>query len=701
MNRRLPGSLVLLALYAFVSVDPVYARGGGQDKPVTGDGEALQEIVVQASRSQKPGRSTPLSSHVLDRDVLSVVKHRHIAEALVRAPGVWISRGNGQEHLTALRSPVLTGAGACGAFMMTEDAIPLRATGFCNVNQLFEAHSEGAERIEVLAGPQPVLYGSNALHGVINIVSPVPDQQDTSVLNIEAGGDDYYRSSLLHKGSIAGIGHRPGQHWLVSFSGTRDGGFKNHSGFDQQKLKLRHGLSLEYGQGDLSITTTASFSNLNQETAGFISGHEVYRDDSSKDENPNPEAYRDARSQRAHINFEYRPNPHTRWSLTPYVRHSEMEFLMHFLPWQPVERNRHTSGGWRLSLERDINTRLTLLAGLDGEATRAELRETQSAAFSPAIPAGVHYDYRVRSSVVSPFVSANYRLTEQLSLSAGLRQEWLAYDYDNRAAGASPCAADIDCRFARPADTTDRFNKASWQLGAVYAFSEDANVFLNLARGYRAPQTTELYRLQQGQLATDFDAETLDSIELGWRGAWRRWQLRVAAWYMDKEEVIYQNSERQTVSGALTRHQGLDIAATWTGDGPWYFSLNGSYGRHTYANQWDISPVSVDGNEIDTAPRYMGSAQWGYQLPGAHRVELEWVYMGSYYTDPENQHSYRGHRLFHLRWQWSPARTWKLGLRVHNLSDEDYAERADFGFGQRRYFVGEPRRVYIELSRQL
>ena len=73
--------------------------------------------------------------------------------------------------------------------------------------------------------------------------------------------------------------------------------------------------------------------------------------------------------------------------------------------------------------------------------------------------------------------------------------------------------------------------------------------------------------------------------------------------------------------------------------------------------------------------------------------------MGSYYTDPENRHSYRGHRLFNLRWQWSISRDWRMGLRIHNLGDEDYADRADFGFGLDRYFVGEPRRVYIELNR--
>jgi outer membrane receptor protein involved in Fe transport len=47
----------------------------------------------------------------------------------------------------------------------------------------------------------------------------------------------------------------------------------------------------------------------------------------------------------------------------------------------------------------------------------------------------------------------------------------------------------------------------------------------------------------------------------------------------------------------------------------------------------------------------------------------------------------------------SASLTRQLGatLRVTNLLDEDYAERADVGFGNYRYFVGRPRGVFLEL----
>jgi hypothetical protein len=33
-----------------------------------------------------------------------------------------------------------------------------------------------------------------------------------------------------------------------------------------------------------------------------------------------------------------------------------------------------------------------------------------------------------------------------------------------------------------------------------------------------------------------------------------------------------------------------------------------------------------------------------------------------------------------------------------NLLDEDYAERADYAFGDYRYFVGEPRGLYLQIG---
>jgi len=111
------------------------------------------------------------SVDVLGQETLDNILLVHPAEALNGVAGVNIHRGSGQEHLTAIRSPVLTGGAGAGSFLYLQDGVPLRAAGFANVNGLFEGGTELASRIEVIKGPGPAYYGSNAVHGLINIES--------------------------------------------------------------------------------------------------------------------------------------------------------------------------------------------------------------------------------------------------------------------------------------------------------------------------------------------------------------------------------------------------------------------------------------------------------------------------------------------------------------------------------------------------
>ena len=75
--------------------------------------------------------------------------------------------------------------------------------------------------------------------------------------------------------------------------------------------------------------------------------------------------------------------------------------------------------------------------------------------------------------------------------------------------------------------------------------------------------------------------------------------------------------------------------------------------------------------------------------------------MGRYFEDPENLHVYPGHNLFYLRSRFTLSPRWQATLRISNLTNTDYAERADYSFGNDRYFVGMPRAVYVSLTAQL
>jgi iron complex outermembrane receptor protein len=655
----------------------------------------IEQITVTATRTSQNILDVAGNISWLDDESLRLIEQQHINQTLVRIPGAWISRGNGQEHLTAIRSPVLTGAGGCGAFFIAQDGISLRAPGFCNVNQLFDANTEQASSLEVLRGPASTMYGSNAVHGVINVLTPNPFDAllnpQPSSLSLSMGPNDYSRGMF----SLSSINETEQHGFLLYGNVTKDGGYLDDSGFDQQKINLIH----QFQDGKWQIKNVLGITNLNQETAGFIRGFEVYKDPAVNRQNPNPEAFRDSQSVRAYSQIRFVENDTTSLSITPYVRWTDMQFLMHFLPWQPLEENSQTSAGVQVQFEKEYGD-LTWLSGLDADHTQGQLTETQEDEFSPTLPAGVHYDYQVNASVYSPFAQLQWAATQQLMLSAGVRYERTKYDYDNRLSAGSACAVGIEnCRFTRPEDQIVDYDEWSYQINTNYALTNNKRLYAQYSKGYRAPQATELFRLQAGQTVADLDAENIHSIELGLRSQTQAFFYDITVFTMQKDNFIFQDTDRQNISNGETSHRGIELALRYQWQ-DFYASANGTFAKHQYDSDLTLSQTNIQDNEIDTAPEHMGSMQLGWRADSGGFVELEWVHQGNYYLNPENSAEYSGHNLLNLRAGWALNDRLDISVRVTNLSDEDYAERADFGFGSYRYFVGESRAVYASVRYQ-
>jgi iron complex outermembrane receptor protein len=662
----------------------------------------LESVVITADRQQSALRDVPASIFVVGADTLDKVRHTHISETLVRVPGTWISRGNGQESLTAIRSPVLTGAGSCGAFQMSLDGVPMRASGFCNVNQLFEANTEQAGTVEVIRGPGSILYGANALHGAINIISAPITESASRDLSYEIGPHKYNRIRGTVSDSVGAHGYR------ISFNGNADDGYKHDSGFDQQKLSIQHRYA---ASSVLSVTNTLHATNLNQETAGFIQGHDAYKDDDLKRFNPNPESFRDARSVRLSSRFDWaRPDGST-LSVTPYYRKTDMDFLQHFLPGTPLEENGQYSFGLQTMFSGNQDGMLRWQVGLDMESTKGYLKETQfvpavgSALVVGTIPVGKHYDFTVDATLLSPYAQIKYQMDDSNQFSLGLRYEDLEYDYDNRMLNGrtrdngTACGFG-GCRFNRPADRTDTYDNVSAQLGWIHDLDEEQQVYVNLARAFRAPDTNEVYRLQGTQNVADLDSEEMDSAELGYRATRERISYSLAAFYMEKENVIFQDSNRINISGAQTRHRGVEMNTAMALRDNLTLSFAATWARHTYEGNLNPGAVQLAGLEMDTAPRWMGSSQLQWQIDAGRSIELEWVHMGSYYMDEVNVFKYPGHDLVNLRYQAEWRNNWYYSARITNLLDTEYADRADVGFGQERYFVGEPASLYLSVGQR-
>jgi len=653
---------------------------------------ALPVIEVRSER-QKIAFLTKSSLSTLTADEIRTEAPKHPNEVFDRIPGAWISSGSGQEHLTAIRSPVLTGAGACGAFMVLEDEIPTRPSGFCNVNQLFEVNIAQADQIVVLRGPGTITYGSNALHGAIDVLTPGPSGESFSEYAFEAGTDDYYRGRLAMSG----------EHTAFQANFTDSGSFRDDEGFQHGLINLQ----VVHSVRDYTGRTSFAYANLDQDTAGYILGKNSYKNEDLRTQNLNPDAFRDAWATRLSSRWNRQTNSGGDLEFIPYARSSRMDFLQHFLPGTPLEQNGQDSAGLLFSWSNDSS----LSAGIDlewAEGTLTEFQEnpleTGSDFLRETRPQGFHYDYEVQVSTLAGWVQWQYELRPDLELTVGLRAEHLAYDYDNHMLDGNTRDDGSECGFGgclytRPADRSDSFTNLSPELGLSYDLNERQMLYFRAARGYRAPQATELYRLQKGQLVADLDSETLDSLELGIKGFADELSYELTAYVMRKQNFIFRDANGFNISDGKTRHAGLESLLRWQFTDQLAISGNLSWAQHEYAFNRDLGrgEIILKGNEVDTAPPWLGGLRLHWQHDARRAVEAEWVYQGSYFLDAANAHRYPGHSLLNLRgWIVIADTSHTVSLRLTNLLDERYAERADYAFGNYRYFPGAGRRLSVE-----
>ena len=649
----------------------------------------LEEILVVADGSVRARQGDLGSVTTVDSETLDLLRVNHVHETLARVPGVWVVRGSGHEHLTAIRSGVLAGPGACGEFLYLENGVPIRPAGFCNINNLFEVNTEQAAAIEVVRGPASALFGGNALHGVVNVVAQRPPGAPR--FSVEVGSYDYHQ--VRAGGAVGDL--------RLDLHSTNSGGYRDDTGYGQQKANLSHG----FEAGDWRVSNFVSATLLNQETGGFVRGYRAYDDDDLRDTNPNPEAYRDAWSLRA-ISEWARDIGAQQLMLTPYLRRSSMAFFQHFLPGQPLETNAQTSGG-AVGRVGGVDGRLTWNVGAQVEWMRGELREHQdgptlgSAFLVATRPRGTHYDYDVDSSMAAAFYDLTWSLTGRADLVHSLRVERLAYEYDNNATvgntrdDGTACGFG-GCLYTRPASRDDTFTDVAGRLGVRWDVDETSDYYAVVGFGFRPPQATELYRLQSGQTVADIDSESLTSFELGWRRGSEAFDFDVALYAERTDHLIFRDANGFNVSDGETESTGVEFTLRGRLGVCHEVELTGTHARHRYAFDRDAARGEKirDGNDVDTAPRWLGSARWHARY-GRFQSEFEAVYVGSHSINAANTQRYGGHLAFHWRgnYRWSDRVT--LFGRILNLADERYADRADFAFGSFRYFPALPRQFYV------
>ncbi|MCI5968067.1 TonB-dependent receptor domain-containing protein [Helicobacter sp.] len=171
----------------------------------------LEDSVVSASGFEQDIKEAPASISVIKRGDLESKPYRDVAEAIADIPGVDLFASKGKTG-----SYNITMRGITGYTLILVDGRrqsvggEVGPNGFNEVTSAFLPPISAIERIEVIKGPMSTLYGSDALGGVVNIVTKKTPQkwgvslQTEALFQQDSSWGNTYGVSVYGSGPIRG-----------------------------------------------------------------------------------------------------------------------------------------------------------------------------------------------------------------------------------------------------------------------------------------------------------------------------------------------------------------------------------------------------------------------------------------------------------------------------------------------------------------
>ena len=227
----------------------------------------LPEVVATGTRSEADPRLLPMTVSVISQDQLEERSDINILPTLTtEVPGLFVTqRGVLGYGVSTGGSGGIKVRGIGGSpntdILVLIDGLPQYA-GLYGHPIADNYQTMLAERVEVIRGPASLFYGSNAMGGVINIVTRQP-KNDTIMTDIHARGGSYYTvdagiSNQLRKGKYS---HAAG------FNYSRTKGHRERMGFDEYNGFVRLGYELT---DHWRIGATGNVAYFNSQNPGTV-----------------------------------------------------------------------------------------------------------------------------------------------------------------------------------------------------------------------------------------------------------------------------------------------------------------------------------------------------------------------------------------------------------------------------------------------
>ncbi len=477
------------------------------------------EVVVTATLNRTPVSQIPLAVEVIGSEEIAGSGAKTAADVLTGAQSVNLEAASGRQSVARMR-----GLGSRHALVLIDG---MRLTsGFQDFVDLSEIPAGMIERIEVVRGSGSALYGSDAVAGVINIITRKPSDTFHAGVTLR-GGESIHgdAANIVTDGWLSGKAGRFG--YVVS------GVYNNRDRYDRDESDLMtDGDDRTLGGAHAALTYDLSGSATLSLGFNYTDiGLDGYRTQSGSDFDRHVDAERVA----AYVGLDASTGP---------------ESAVHLRAWQSA----YDWGSDMIPVAAGTAT----FTALEQTTRQAEARWTGRITGSHRITTGLEYrseeradgDLEHDANNFGAFIQDEIGIGDRAGLVLGVRYD----SHSDFGSATSPKAA----LWYRPCDTL--------RLRASYG------------EGFRAPT---LYELYTGSTSTrrkilyanaDLDAEHSRSCELGADLTWKDLTFGVTVFRNDMRDMIHEVFvgyvgaartpvyELQNISEAMTR--GIEFSAS-------------------------------------------------------------------------------------------------------------------------------------------
>jgi vitamin B12 transporter len=602
----------------------------------------IDEVVVSASRVTQPASLVGVSVEVLDAQQLRASGQVTLADSLRSLPGISVSNAGGLGKATSV---FIRGEDGFRTRVYW-DGIALSDTSATQASPRFDALlTQSLERVEVLKGPQALLYGADA-GGVVSLFSREASEPLQGELAVEAGRFD----TATWAGHVRGKTAR--QAFFLGLNGVDTQGF---SSLQEDPTADNDGARLQQwhatGRQQLSSTQSLGVVLHGGRTANEYdncwdnSSFEVLH--SCEDRSRHQAARADWRHKGEQLQQEFSLNhyqqQHRRFVAPERAQQEAVE---------GVSQLAQYFANWR------VNPQVGISLGLD--AKREGYEQLGSGAAGQGLDESRDTYALYHEWLVSP--------SEAFSYSVGGRWD-SASDYGENAS----------YRLAGAYLSAVGAAQLKWHaaLGNGFRLPSFYERYFNARSGYAAPDAQQ-----------DFQAENTQGQEAGVDAHWGAVTLKTTLFKNTTEDEIFYDTRNFTgyvqVPGE-SQAQGVELAGQWQVSAP--VRLDAAY-THIKSRQ-NSSPLAGDGQNQARVQRPRGVYQLGLELS---LYEARWrtlVQWRSHY----NALAYGGLPMEDFA-VWDVKSLWQLTpqvsthVRISNALDEDYQEVQGYNTAPRAGYLG-------------